>query len=258
MRNFKSLLGFGVIAVALFSCTPETIPADADGNADGKYTINYAVQVVAVGDVTRGLNGATVTLQTQNGVTTKTVGADGIAVFEGLNAGTISGYVSAPGYASVNFKATAAAYNIDVNTNGYVTSTIYIPAKNSGIAGRLYADWDQDGNLTITDPGNVQVVDLKVRYNITAGYPMGTGDGMLTQVSLDYNTYASATDANGNYLIENLPNDDLGYFAATFKMDDVSLPDAVTIGAQRIWSYGPVAISLIPGEIDERGDTYIP
>src|SRR5687767_15098756 len=120
MRKFKFLLGVGVLAGALFSCAPETIPADADGNPDGKYTVNYSVQVVPVGSVSRGLDGATVTLQTQAGVTTKTVGPDGIATFDGLNAGTISGYVSAPGYASVNFKATCAPNNVDVNTQGYV------------------------------------------------------------------------------------------------------------------------------------------
>src|SRR5688572_8164700 len=185
MKKLSFLLGFGLITAAFMSCTPETIPADGDGNADGKYTVNYAVQVVPVGDVTRGLNGASVTIQTQNGVTTKSVGSDGIAVFENLNAGTISGYVSAPGYASVNFKATCAAYNVDVNTQGYVSSTVYIPARNAAVAGRLRGDFDQDGDFTLADNGNFQVLDLKVRYYLGA-YPMGSGDGALTSVSLDY------------------------------------------------------------------------
>jgi hypothetical protein len=258
MKKLRFLLGFGLITGALMSCAPETIPADADGNADGKYTVNYAVQVVPIGDVSRGLNGASVTIQTQNGVTTKTVGADGIAVFENLNAGTISGYVSAPGYASVNFKATCAAYNVDVNTNGYVSSTVYIPAMNSGIQGRFFADWDQDADNSLTDNGNFEPVDIKVRYNVAGGYPMGSGDGALTQVHLDVNTYGDVADANGEFLFDALPNTDMGYFSATMKIDDVSVLDNATSTYYIVYSYGPVGISLMPGETLQLGDIYIP
>lgn len=260
MKQFKLnyLLGLGLVVGMLASCAPESIEPDNDGNADGKYTLNYAVQVIPVGDVSRGLNGASVTLQTQNGITTKSVGSDGIAVFENINAGTISGYVSAPGYASINFKSTAAFNNVDVNSQGYVTSTVYLIATNGEVEGRLYADWDQDGNTTITDPGNFQAVNLMVKYGIGAAYPMGAGDGALTQVSLDYTTYASATDANGFYTISNLPNTEMAYLTATLRMENVSLPSVAVPQAQVTWSWGPWGLSLMPGETMQWGDIYIP
>ena len=259
MKKFKFLLGLGLVAGALMSCQPETIPADSDAVPDGKYTINYGVQVVPIGNVERGAVNASVTIQTQNGVTTKSVGSDGIAVFEGLNAGTISGYVSADGYASVNFQATCTQNHVDVNSNGYVSSTVYIPAKNAAVEGRLFADWDQDGNTALTDPGNFQAVNLKVRYYVNTGaYPMGTGDGALTQVSLDYSTYADVTQSTGNFLVDSLPNTDQGYFLATLKMDDVTLPNLSAPPGQIVWSWGPYTASLVPGETAEWGDIYIP
>jgi hypothetical protein len=252
MKKLRFLLGLGVIAGALMSCAPETIPADGDGNPDGKYTVNYSVQVVPVGDVSRGLNGATVTLQTQAGVTTKTVGSDGIAVFEGLNAGTISGYVSAPGFASVNFKATCASYNQDVNTQGYVSSTVYIPAMNSDLNGRVYGDYDIDFDASLTDAQNFQAVNLMVKYAPNA-YPMGSGDGMLTQVSLDYNTYASASDAVGVFSFTGLPNTDMGYFSAALRMEDVNIY-YVPSSSNIVFNFGNMPLSLQPGEVTELGD----
>lgn len=255
MRKFKILFGFGVIAGILSSCAPETIPADGDFTPDGKYTINYGVQVVPVGDVSRGVNNATVTIQTQNGVSTKTVGADGIAVFENLNAGTISGYVSSPGFASVNFKATCTAYNVDVNTNGYVSSTVYIPATNAEIAGRVYGNFDQDADVSLTDAGNFAIIDLLVKYTITGTYPMGNGDGALTQVSLDYTNYWLQTGSNGDFSLDSLPNTDLSYFTAILRMNDVVYVDPVT-QAQTIMNFGNYALFLQPGEVNELGDIY--
>lgn len=252
MKKLRFLLGFGVIAGALMSCQPETIPADNDGNPDGKYTVNYSVQVIPVGDVSRGLNGATVTIQTQAGVTTKTVGSDGIAVFDGLNAGTISGYVSAPGFASVNFKATCAAYNQDVNTQGYVSSTVYIPAMNVDVNGRVYGDYDLDGDNTLTDAQNFQTVNLMVKYG-TGAYPMGTGDGALTQVSLDYNTYAVTSDATGTFAFTALPNTDMGYFSAFLRMEDVNIYYAPT-SSNYVFNFPNLALGLQPGETIELAD----
>ncbi len=254
MKKLRFLLGFGLIAGALMSCQPETIPADSDTNPDGKYTINYAVQVVPIGDVSRGLNGATVTIQTQAGVTTKSVGSDGIAVFENLNAGTISGYVSAPGFASVNFKAFASATHVDVNTQGYVSSTVYIPAMNSDINGRVYGDYDLDGDMTLTDAANFQTVNVMVKYGIGM-YPMGTGDGALTQVSLDFNTYAETSDAQGVFAFTGLPNTDMNYFQAGLRMEDVNIYYAPT-SANYVFNFGTLGISLQPGETLEMADIY--
>jgi len=253
MRKFKFLLGVGVLAGALFSCAPETIPADADGTPDGKYTVNYSVQVIPVGDVSRGLNGASVTLQTQAGVTTKSVGADGIAVFDNLNAGTISGYVSAPGYASVNFKAFCSANNVDVNTQGYVSSTVYIPAMNSDVNGRIYGDYDLDADGTLSDAANFQTVNVMVKYSVGGSYPMGSGDGGLTYVGLDFNTYAATSNAQGVFAFTGLPNTDMAYFSAGLRMEDVNIYYAPT-SSNYVFNFGTMALSLPPGETTQLAD----
>src|SRR5687767_12212107 len=252
MKKIKFLLGLGVVGAMLTSCV-ESIHPDNDGNPDGTYTINYGVQVVAVGDVSRGLDGATVTIQTANGVTTKTVGEDGMAVFEGLSAGTISGYVSAPGYASVNFKATAAPSHQDVNTNGYVSSTVYLAAANTNLNGRVYGDFDQDADFTLTDNGNFQAVDVHVKYAL-AGYPMGAGDGMLTHVSLDVNTYAATSTVLGYFSFTNLPTTDNGHWTAAVRMQDVVVTDANDI--QTIYNFGNMGVGLPAGETVEAGDIF--
>lgn len=262
MRKIKLLFGFIVLAGVLFGCAPETIPNDSDAIPDGKFTIFYAVEVVPVGDVARGVNNATVTIQTQNGITTKQVGPDGIAVFENVNAGTISGYVSSPGFASVNFKAYCAPSSADVNTSGFVSSTIFIPATNAAIGGRVYGDFDQDGDLTLTDAGNFQVINLFLKYNITNAYPMGDTSGIptngaLTQVSLDYTSYATLSLADGTFSLDSLPNTDLGYFISELTMQDVVYIDPVT-SAQTIFNFGNLGISLQPGEVDELGDILAP
>lgn len=254
MRKLKFLLGLGLITGALMSCQPETIPADSDGNPDGKYTVNYSVQVVPLGSVSRGLNGASVTLQTQNGVTTKTVGSDGLAVFEGINAGTISGYVSAPGYASVNFKAFCSTNNVDVNTQGYVTSTVYIPEINSELNGRVYGDYDLDGDMTLNDAANFQTVNLMVKY-APSFYPMGSGDGALTQVSLDFNTYAVTSDAQGVFAFTALPNTDMNYFSAALRMEHLNVYDNPS-NSNIVFDFGNISVSLMPGETTEMGDIF--
>ncbi len=257
MKKFKLnyLLGLGMIAGILASCAPaESIDPDNDVNPDGKYTVNYGVQVVPVGDIQRGANNATVTIQTQNGVTTKTVGQDGIAVFENIAAGTVSGYVSSPGFASVNFKSTISFQNVDVNTNGYVSSTVYIPARNADMNGRVYGDYDQDFDFTLTDNGNFQVVDMMVKYSL-AGYPMGAGDGALSQVSLDYNSYAVSSDIQGTFGFTQLATTDQGHWSAVLRMEDVSITDGAT-DVQTIFNVGNIPVALPAGETVEMGDVY--
>jgi len=255
MKKIKFLLGLALIGGVLTSCAPETIPADSDSTPDGKYTVNYSVQVRAIGNVSRGLSGASVTVQTQNGVTTKSVDANGIAVFEGLNAGSISGYVSAPGYAAINFTAYCAPQHQDVNTNGYVSSVVYLPAMNAGANGRIYGDFDQDGNTMLTDPDNFRATDIFVKYGVGMGYPMGAGDGALTSVSLDYNTWAFTTNSNGTFALADLPNTDMGYFMAQLRMQDFVYTDPVT-SSQTIINIGNVNMNLQPGETAEMADIY--
>lgn len=250
--KFKFLSILVLSAALITSCTKESIDPDNDGIADGKQTINYSVQVIGIGELGKGLSGAEVTLHTQGGTTTKTVNSDGIAVFENINAGTISGYVRKEGYASVNFTAFVSEQHVDVNTNKYASSTVYIPAMNSAVRGRLYGDFDLDGTGGLSDPGNFKAINVHIRYYPTS-YPMGSGDGGLTNVSLDVNTYVEMTATDGNFTIDSLPNTDLGYFGAGFQPEAIREVDAVT-GAQVIFNFPGFFISLPPGSTTQLGD----
>jgi hypothetical protein len=84
---------------------------------------------------------------------------------------------------------------------------------------------------------------------------MGAGDGMLTQVSLDYTSYATVTAANGAFSLDSLPNTDLAYFASTLRMQQFVYIDPVT-QFQTILYFNPLAVSLQPGETQELGDLY--
>lgn len=229
-------------------------PDSGDGVPDGNLTINYAVQVVPVGDVAKGLNGASVTIQVNGETKTSTVGADGIAVFEDIKPGTVSGYVSATGFASMNFSATISKTNVDANTTDFVTSTVYLIGMNSTIDGRIYGDWDLDGNTTLTDAGNFQAVDLYVSYNLAA-YPMGAGNGALNSVSMDVTTYGITTAADGRFSLANIPNTFNGYVTATYWVADEVMTDPVS-GATVVMNVPSTGVTLNPGVTKNIGDIF--
>lgn len=250
-RYFLNVAAASVMAVALVSCT---VNDSGDTIPDGNLTVNYAVQVVPVGNVDKGVEGATVTIQSGGETKSATVNADGIAVFSDVRPGTISGYVTATGYANLNFSATIQKTNVDANTEDFVTSTVYLLAANSTLEGRIYGDYDLDGNNNLNDPGNFQAVELYVSYN-TGMYPMGAGNGALNAVSLDFDTYGITTQADGRFSLAGLPNTKNGYFTAQYWLRDVVLTDPVT-GATVVINIGTNAIALNPGVSTSVGDVF--
>lgn len=253
MKKFQlSALALIAGVIVFTSCNPN----DTDGNPsipDGDLTINYAVQVVPVGDVQKGLNGATVTIQAKGQTKTATVNADGLAIFENIKPGTVSGYVTANGYTSINFTAAINKTNIDVNTVDFVTSTVYVIATNSGLAGQVYGDYNNDGVSNPTDANDRQAVSMYVTYGISGNYPMGSGTGALISVSLDAATYGKDSDGTGNFTFTNIPSTINGYLTANYWMKDILDPDDNNNGLFQIFTIGATPVSLPPGETRQLG-----
>lgn len=241
---------FAATALTITSCSKAEL--DGDTVADGDLSVNYAVQVVPVGNVDKGLNGAIVTIQTQGSVKTATVGTDGIAVFENIKPGAVSGHVTAAGYATLNFTASINKTNVDANTTDFAASTIFMMATNSALAGRIYGDYNLDGNSQLSQAANFQAVDLYVSYGIGT-YPMGSGNGALTSVSLDTDVYGITTGTDGRFNLGNLPNTSNGYFTASYWIQDVNLIDPVS-GAQINYNIGNNGVALNPGVTTQVGD----
>ncbi len=252
-----SLFAAGSLAVLLISCEKPVVVDPAtpitttnQNNVPHGYTnINYSVQVVPVGTTANGrvagLQGTTVTIQYNGQTQTVTVGQSGIAVFSNLSPGQVSGYVNASGYTIVNFTAllTASNTNVDVNHTDYAASTIYVMKKNSSAAGRIYGDFDLDGNSSVSEATNFQAVNVWVAYN-TAGYPMGTGNGTLSSVSMDTSFYRVTSDIGGNYVFNNLPCT-LSGVTAKLGMDDVKKTNAT--GGTVVFNFTPIAVTLNAG-----------
>lgn len=245
----KYLLSLSLVAASamlLVSCSKD----DGDENPDGSLEINYAVQVVPVGNTQKGLSGATVTIQHNGETRQATTNADGIAVFENVKAGQISGNVTASGYASLNYTAGIAKTNIDANTVDYATSTIYMVATNGALKARAYGDFNYDGIVDITDNGDFTTVNAFVFYTV-AGYPMGVGTGSLNTVSLDTDVYGATSTPAGVINFSNLPVTHNGYFSAQFYIADVSaIENDITI----VYNYGPTGVTLLPGTTVDLGD----
>jgi|GEM_PF-4545080 len=244
-----NFVGLFAVSAMMWSCATEP---DSDTLADGDVRVSYSVQVVPVGNVDKGLDGATVTIHAQGETRTETVGADGIAVFDNIRPGTISGYVSASGYASINFSANIMKTNVDANTEDFATSTVYMIATNSTLTGRIYGDYDMDGDGTLSDNGNFQAVDLYVSYSI-GSYPMGSGNGALNSVSLDVDTYGITTGTNGEFTLANLPTSANGYVSSSYWIADVILTDPVS-DFTVIYNIGSNSVSMNPGVTTSAGD----
>ncbi|MBN8702802.1 MAG: carboxypeptidase regulatory-like domain-containing protein [Bacteroidetes bacterium] len=257
---FNLLIG----TLILTSCDKEVVvePATPIANTNennipnGTTTVNYAVQVIAVGETgkTSGLMGATVKIQHNGSVSTATVDASGIAVFSNVYPGIISGFVSASGYTSINFSAQVLELNTntDANHTSYGTSTIYVYKKNSGAEGRVYADYNLDGNTTISQAANFQQVKMWMSYSLS-GYPMGSGNGMLTNVTLDTAAYTVNSNVAGNFTFSSIPCMGTG-LTAKYWMEDVVKQN--TSGANVIINFNAASIVLNPNATTQVGDIF--
>lgn len=262
--NFiKNTLIIGLLTINIIACKEDEViiePAtpiiatNENNVPNGVTTVNYSVQIVPVGNTGKaaGLSGATVTIMFKGVVKTATVDPSGIAVFDGLAPGQVSGYVSAPGFTTINFTAslTANYINNDNHHTEYATSTVYLIKKNADLGGRIYGDFDMDGNTSVTQAGNFQTVTVWVSYSVSS-YPMGTGNGMLTSVSLDTAAFTVTSDATGNFSFTGLPSTGTG-LSAQYWMEDVK--KIQSSGATRIFNFAPTSVTMRAAVKTEVGD----
>jgi hypothetical protein len=203
----------------------------------GTIKVDYTVQVVAgngaAGGRITGLESATVTVR-QGGVElTKTTGADGMVMFTGLKPGTVSGFVSRDGFTRVNFTAdinpNTTTITSDANLEFGASSTIYTYALSGRLSGAIIGNFNQnpgdnDANPARNDPGNyvealtggdTRAIQMRLLYSPSSKYPMGTGLGKLTNVSLDVSVYTKAASVDdGSFTFTNVPSNEDGFFNA--------------------------------------------
>lgn len=249
MKKF-SLISLSLMVAALMTiggCTKETVQTDkADGAIlqennipDGRKTITYTVSVVSANGCqsgrVSGVTGARVTL-VQNGreFRSPATTAAGVAVFTGLAAGTVTGYVEAPNYIGLNFNAllTTTADQSDLDIVEFAGSTIAIFERNCSVQGRAVGDWDLSPttpntfNANITPPAgggtilppvpeprfkldftfNQQNYLTAVNGPAIAGSPVRSGQ--VTAVAFDHLSYfATFSDPQlGRFQFSNVPS----------------------------------------------------
>lgn len=255
-----------VVAMNFTACTKESEPiitpatpvvsSNQNNLPHGVTNINYSVQVVPLGTTasgkSAGLLGATVTIQF-NGSQTKTVTVDqsGIAVFSNVSPGQISGYVKAAGFSAINYTATLSSSNtVDINHTDYATSTIYLLKENSSVSGRIFGDYDLDGNVNVNQATNFQAVNLRVAYDLSS-YPVGSGSGALTSVSMDTTIYKVTSDIGGNFTFNNIPTTLQG---VTAKLSMAQIKKTNSSGGTVVFDLAPFAVKLNPEETTLVGD----
>lgn len=212
------------------ACDKESVnpPAVLSENnvPNGRIKMVYSVQVMASNNVqggkTSGVQGATVTVVTANGKSVSApVGEDGIAIFNDIKPGTISGFVKATDHSSVNFTAdlTPTVAPGDSDQVQFAASNVYIYKRNATLSGRVY------GDLTFSGTPVVYIADKPVRVvYTTTNYKMGTGLGKLTSVSVEPGIITSNTDQDGVFSIAGLLPTEDGTISAKFVVDDIISP----------------------------------
>ena len=270
MKRFTHYLSslLVIAAFGLYSCSnsddnPSTTTINYENNVpDGTIRVNYSVQVVPgnLGDEGRaaGVLGATVQLTQNNEVVTAVTDQSGIANFPDMWNGTVTGAVFSPAtsdYITMNFTANidAGEVNTDVEQIRYSSSTVTIFERNSGVQGRIWADYQ--GLLPPgVDPPNLSTGEFTRRtkvfvvYEMGDDYPMGSGNGALTNVSMEVNTIWQESNALGQVNMQDLlPGTVDGVLSARFFMEDVAEPDPTPGREDRIILYNIQPISNSEG-----------
>lgn len=197
-KSLRFLLGMlSIMAVLTFtSCDEDPTPAVTQENEqpDGltQTRFSYTVQVISTavaGGRTNGVTSATVTIQQNGNKQTLTTDSSGIVVFNGLNPGQISVFVSASGHATYNFNTTLSedptTYpNVDRNQNVQLNASdrVDLPVLGGKIRGILqYNNGDEV----------VPAANVAVRFTIDRRYSP--------------NSFLATTDAEGVYNFSGLP-----------------------------------------------------
>ncbi len=276
MKRFSHYLSSLLIIAAFgfYSCSDDETPASnttityENNVPDGTINVNYTVQVVPgnLFDEERaaGLANATVILTQNNETTTAVTDQAGIANFEGMKNGTVSGTVILDGFINADFTAVidAGPINTDVEQIAYSSSTVTIFQRNAGVDGRIWGDYIFLGvdPPTITSEFTTRT-SVYVVYAVEEDYPMGEGNGKLTNVTMEYTTFKQETASDGVVDMIELPGTIEGVLSASFFMEDNVIPDP-TPGSNKVFLFNiqpidnsqGIPLNLIPGSTYHLGD----
>ena len=276
MKRFSHYLS-SLLVIAAFgfsSCsnsedTPSTTKITYENNVpDGTITVNYTVQVVPGNQFedgrVAGLANATVILTQNNETSTVVTDQAGIANFEGMKNGTVSGTVILDGYIDMDFTAEidAGPVNTDIEQIVYSSSTVTLFQRNAGVAGRIWGDYIFLGvePPTITSEFTTRT-NVYVVYSMGDDYPMGDGSGRLTSANMNITTFRQETASDGNIDMIDLPGTIDGMLNARFFMEDVVIPDptpgsnkVILFNIQPIENSEGIPMNMIPGSTVQLGD----
>lgn len=274
ITNYFALLSFLIVPLLFTACNnddegedEEPAPqTDLNTFPKGVASYNYSVQVVpgnaSIDGKVSGIEGAFVTISQGGESMVQTTVAGGIAHFEGLNPGTVNGSVlTGEDDPVVNFTAEIQpeTLNNDSNQVRNVSSTVTIFQKNSELEARIYGDYQLSGfPPALQDPDNYTATNVFVVYNII-DYPMGSGNGKLTDVSVELTSINYRSPSTGVVRITDIPGTVEGVLEAQLYMEDVVVTDDQT-GGNVLFNIHPIRnqpgtpLNLIPGGSYNLGD----
>lgn len=235
ITSYLSLLPF-LLLPFLMACGDD----DEDGSSSGAAVVvnpsnfstgvanyNYSVQVVpgnaAVEGKVSGIEGATVIISQGGNSETQSTVAGGMAHFSGVNAGTINGTVISDGYVTMNF--TAEIMPVDLNSDSSqvinVSSTVTVFENNSELRGKVYGDYNVNRvPLDLNDPSNFLPTTVFINYHLV-DYPMGAGNGALTNVNMELSTIYYTGLPSGDIRVSDIPGTVDGMLEARMYMQDI-------------------------------------
>jgi hypothetical protein len=195
------ILPFAASAI-LVGCTKEkeTIIREDGGNnnnVDPNSYVSYQVIVApatsneGVGEAT-SVQDAAVTVFVQGQPVTKTVGADGIAQFDSLRPGTVSGYVTKAGFTSVSYTADLSnAGNSGNAVDGTVSSgsvssastLVKIYPRTAKLRLRVYGYNAITETPVASEQASRRNVNAYVTYTL-GDFETGSGPGRITSMTI--------------------------------------------------------------------------
>ena len=243
MKHYsRTLLALAAVALLAQGCKDKanenTVNVRTSGGV-GAPKINYTIQVVdapgnsianpLAGGRTSAIVGASVRyINAAGAATTKATDATGAIQITDAAPGTFSGQFSATGYAMMSFTADLnPPTNIlgDSGRSYNATTRLYAIRNNAVVIGNVYGNYNAPTTLppvnSPLDPYH-RPVALKIIYELshtgTNAYPMGSGAGRLTDISLDANTRAFRTLDAGSFEQDDAIATQSGFLSATLSM----------------------------------------
>lgn len=261
--NLLKLATAFMVAISLAGCSKEkdSEPMPPNNIASGQARITYTVQVVPAGTSangrTQGLAGAIVSIVQGGKVISDTVGETGLAVFKNLAPGTVSGFIKATNYLSTNFTSTLdQEFSAgDSAIKLYISSSVRVYATNCRLAGRVFGDFDltninPNPNLPAYTRGGIR---MRVSYKLN-NYPMGSGPGRLSSVSIQPQSFVNSTNVLGGFDFTKLASTEDGVLSADLVMEDY-LVNTVQGNARIFRLAQPINnLRLRSGAVTQTGD----